>query len=186
MLQFHQVSVWAVLQRALDFFENTDGLGRRITWGFEGNRLTVVPHAGYGQNAYYDRKSKSLQFYYFTSENRTVYTCLSTDIVNHEFGHAVLDGVRPYYEESTLVETGAFHEFMGDLTAILLSLRNRNFRERLTTGIKEEEKIEEVLGSIARQFGEAVEGTPYLRSALNEKKMSTSGAPRASTACPRS
>ena len=29
VFQFHQVSVWAVLQRALDFFENPDGLGRR-------------------------------------------------------------------------------------------------------------------------------------------------------------
>jgi hypothetical protein len=38
-LQAHQVHVWAVLQRALDFFESGFGLGRRISWGFEGNRL---------------------------------------------------------------------------------------------------------------------------------------------------
>jgi hypothetical protein len=172
VLQFHQASVWAVLQRALDFFENTNGLGRRIPWAFEGNRLTVVPHAGYGQNAFYDRESKSLQFYYFESDNGTVYTCLSTDIANHEFGHAVLDGLRPYYNESTLVETGAFHEFMGDLTAILLSLQNGEFRALLTEGIADETETEEVLSSIARQFGEAVEGTPYLRSARNSFKMS--------------
>ncbi|WZO98069.1 hypothetical protein EP7_005122 [Isosphaeraceae bacterium EP7] len=172
VVQFHQVSVWAVLQRALEFFEDADGLGRRIPWAFEGNRLMVVPHAGYGQNAFYDRQSKSLQFYYFTSEHGTVFTCLSTDIVNHEFGHAVLDGVRPYYNESTRVETGAFHEFMGDLTAILLSLRNNHFREQLTKGAGGEAKTEEILASIARQFGEAVNGTPYLRSALNEDKMS--------------
>jgi hypothetical protein len=30
LLQFDQVSVWAVLQNALDFFENGFGLGRRI------------------------------------------------------------------------------------------------------------------------------------------------------------
>ena len=29
---------------------------------------------------------------------RQVYTCLSTDIINHEFGHAVLDGIRPAVE----------------------------------------------------------------------------------------
>src|SRR5215213_7016486 len=63
--QFRQMNVWATLQNALDFFENGFGLGRRIEWGFEGNRLIVVPHAGYGENAYYDRESKSLQFYYF-------------------------------------------------------------------------------------------------------------------------
>lgn len=173
VLQFHQVSVWAVVQRALDFFENTEGLGRRIPWAFEGNRLTIVPHAGYGQNAFYDRKSKSLQFYYFEAEGgKTVYTCLSTDIINHEFGHAVLDGVRPYYNESIHVQTGAFHEFLGDLTAILLSLRNNSFRDRLTKGDGGEENIKVAFASIAREFGEAVQGTPYLRTALNKETMS--------------
>ena len=66
--QFHQVSVWALLQCALAFFEDASALGRTIPWAFEGNRLIVVPHAGYGENAYYDRGSKSLQFYYFGSE----------------------------------------------------------------------------------------------------------------------
>ena len=70
--------------------------------GFEGNRLIVVPHAGYGQNAFYDRRSKSLQFYYFDRGTDRTFTCLSTDIVNHEFGHAVLDGIRPHYHEGSL------------------------------------------------------------------------------------
>ncbi len=96
-LQFHQVNVWAVAQRALDFFESGFGLGRRIPWGFEGNRLIIVPHAGPGENAYYDRQSKSLQFYYFDRGAERIHTCLSTDIVNHEFGHAVLDGIRPHF-----------------------------------------------------------------------------------------
>ncbi len=37
-LQFHQVNVWAIVQRALDYFESGFGLGRSISWGFEGNR----------------------------------------------------------------------------------------------------------------------------------------------------
>ena len=38
-LQFHQLNVWAIAQRALDFFESGFALGRRIPWGFDGNRL---------------------------------------------------------------------------------------------------------------------------------------------------
>jgi hypothetical protein len=64
LYQFHQLSVWATVQNTLDYFESGFGLGRRITWAFEGNRLIVLPHAGYGENAYYDRASKSLQFYF--------------------------------------------------------------------------------------------------------------------------
>lgn len=170
-LQYDQVHVWATLQRALEFFEDGAGLGRPIPYGFEGNRLIVVPHAGYGQNAFYDRKSKSLQFYYFDEGGERVNTCLSTDIVNHEFGHAVLDGVRPYYYESSLVETGAFHEFIGDLSAILLLLRNNTFRGRIAEDTGGNLSQAEHLSNIAEQFGEAVSGKPYLRTAQNQLKM---------------
>lgn len=172
-LQYDQFHVWAILQRALEFFENGTGLGRPVPFGFEGNRLIVVPHAGYGQNAFYDRESKSLQFYYFDDENgERVNTCLSTDIVNHEFGHAILDGVRPYYYESSLVETGAFHEFLGDLTAILLLLRNNVFRRRIAKETGGNLSKAKHLKHIAEQFGKAISGEEYLRNAENTTKMS--------------
>lgn len=170
-LQFHQVNAWAVLQRALAFFEEGQGLGRPVPFGFEGNRLIVVPHAGYGKNAFYDRASKSLQFYYFDHEGKRVFTCLSTDIINHEFGHAVLDGIRPYLFESTFVETGAFHEFVGDLTAILLILRNNRFRREIAETTAGDLSAAEHLSSIAEQFGQAVQEKPYLRTARNDLKM---------------
>lgn len=170
-LQFHQVNVWAVLQRALGFFEDPNGLGRRIPWGFEGNRLIVVPHAGYGENAYYDRQSKSLQFYYFDGKKGQVFTCLSTDIIHHEFGHAVLDGIRPLLNESASVETAAFHEFIGDLTSILLILRNNEFRARLVQETKGDLTESKRLAGIAEEFGDAVKGRPYLRTAANDLTM---------------
>jgi len=168
---FHQVNVWVLLQRALAFFEDGSGLGRRVPWAFEGNRLIVVPHAGYGENAYYDRRSKSLQFYYFGSEADTIFTCLSTDIVCHEFGHAVLDGVRPFLNESSSLETAAFHEFMGDLTAILLTLRNNSLRRQEADATQGDISKSETLSSIAEEFGNAVQGRPYLRTARNPHKM---------------
>ena len=132
----------------------------------------VVPHAGYGENAFYDCASKSLQFYYFGSDKDPVYTCLSGDIVNHEFGHAVLDGMRPYYSESSSVETAAFHEYMGDITAILILLRNNAFRQALADKTSGRMSDAEQLSSIAEQFGELVQGKPYLRTARNEFRMS--------------
>lgn len=169
--QFHQVNVWAVLQKAIGFFEEGSGLGRRIPFGFEGNRLIVLPHAGYGKNAFYDRKSKSLQFYYFDEGDKRVFTCLSTDIINHEFGHAVLDGIRPYYFESALVQTGAFHEFIGDLTAILIILRNNNFRGKIAAETNGDISTAAQLTSLAEEFGSAVSDKPYLRTALNDSTM---------------
>jgi hypothetical protein len=169
--QFHQVNVWAILQRALDFFESGFGLGRRVPWGFDGNRLIVVPHAGPGENAFYDRDSKSLQFYYFDRDEERIFTCLSTDIVHHEFGHAVLDGIRPYFIEAVPPETGAFHEFTGDLTAILIALRNTAFRKGLIDETKGDLGKESTLSRVAEQFGRHVQDKPYLRSARNELTM---------------
>lgn len=171
-LQFHQVHVWAIVQRALEFFENRNALGRKIPFGFESNRLILVPHAGYGKNAYYDRRSKSLQFYYFDNDGQRIYTCLSTDIVHHEFGHAILDGIRPHLMESVQTETAAFHEFIADQTAILLILRNNTFRKRLAEAVKGEMSNATRLTRIAEQFGRAVSDKEYLRTADNPLKMS--------------
>ena len=170
--QFRQLSVWAIVQNTLDFFESGSGLGRRISWAFEGSRLIVVPHAGYGENAYYDRSSKSLQFYWFDDEHgKRVYTCLSSDIVTHEFGHAVLDGLRPYYYEAVASQTAAFHEFVGDLTAILMAMSNNDFRKKLLVESNGGVESLQLLANLAQQFGKAVGDKPYLRSALNCKKM---------------
>ena len=170
--EFRQVSTWARLQNTLETFESGSGLGRRLSWGFEGNRLIVVPQAGYGKNAYYDRASKSLQFYYFDKDEGRVYTCLSADIVTHEFGHALLDGIRPYYLEAVPPESAAFHEFMGDLTAILMVFRNNSFREGLAELTDGNLDGDTVLSGLAQQFGSAVSGRPYLRNAAGKRKMS--------------
>jgi hypothetical protein len=80
-VHYHQLNVWAVVQRVLEFYEDPQALGRPVPWGFDGNRLIVVPHAGYGENAFYDQHSKSLQFYYFGDLDNPGYTCLSHDII---------------------------------------------------------------------------------------------------------
>ena len=168
---FHQLNVWAVVQRVLEFYEEPQALGRPVPWGFDGNRLIVVPHAGYGENAFYDQHSKSLQFYYFGDQDSPGFTCLSFDIIAHETGHAILDGIRPFYNQLSSVQTAAFHEFIGDLTAITLALFNRDIRQfvsKTTAGRLDEA---DVLANIAPEFGEEVKGRPYLRSAFNDETM---------------
>jgi hypothetical protein len=169
--QFHQVNVWAIVQSVLDMYEATWVLGRSAPWAFEGNRLTVLPHAGRLDNAFYSRHQKSLQFYYFDAAGRRVYTCLSHDVIAHETGHAILDGLRPFYFESSSVQTAAFHEFVADLTAIMISLLNNSLRwevARVSGGDLSEDKI---VAALAEEFGHYATGRPHLRSAANDKTM---------------
>ncbi|MGW8225742.1 MAG: hypothetical protein ACWGOY_08410 [Anaerolineales bacterium] len=168
---FHQLNVWAVVQRVLEFYEEEQALGRPVPWGFDGNRLIVVPHAGYGENAFYDQNSKSLQFYYFGDQEKPGFTCLSFDIIAHETGHAVLDGIRPFYNQVSSVQTAAFHEFVGDLTAILLALFNRDIRQFVSQTTEGKLAEADVLANIAPEFGNEVQGRPYLRTAFNDQTM---------------
>ncbi len=168
---FHQVNVWAVVQRVLEFYEEPFALGRPVPWGFDGNRLMVVPHAGYGENAFYDQNSKSLQFYYFGDMDRPGYTCLSHDIIAHETGHAILDGIRPMYNQLSSVQTLAFHEFIGDLTAILLALFNKDIRHFVSKTTQGRLGEANVLANIAEEFAQEVEGREYLRSAFNKHSL---------------
>ena len=92
-----------------------------------GEPLTVDLDAGEDLNAYYDRKT--LSFYHGTAKGRTVYTAESPDIIFHEFGHAVLDVLRPDLWDAALDEVASFHESFSDLTALLISLHLPSVRE---------------------------------------------------------
>lgn len=56
-----------------------------------------------------DPGTRSIRFGYFHMKGHRIYTCLSHDVITHEFGHAVLDGLKPlrfmvregYFEDET-------------------------------------------------------------------------------------
>ena len=101
--------------------------GKDLTWQWgDEAAIEVYPRAGMDTNAYYNRKERSLRFFYFhpyDDENAPlVYTCRSFDIVAHEAGHAILDALQPGYLSSWHPQTGGLHESFGDLTAIFTML----------------------------------------------------------------
>jgi hypothetical protein len=163
------VSAFGIVLDTLKLFEQPDILGRRITWAFDSPQLLIVPHAGTWENAFYDRYSRSLQCFNFAAPNgATVRTALSRDIIAHETGHAILDGlIRPLYDALT-PQTLALHETVGDLTAIVMALRSRSVRGWLL------EKGGDLAGStlvsqLASEFGQAIGLNHPLRDACNSK-----------------
>ncbi|HSJ03085.1 MAG TPA: hypothetical protein VK956_11560, partial [Verrucomicrobium sp.] len=105
-------------------------------------------------NAYYDRKT--LSFFRGTVKGRLIHTADSPDIVAHEFGHAVLDALRPDLWDAALDEVAAFHESFGDITALLSTLQLESVCEHV---IKETGGLiyqSSTLSRLAAQFGKAV------------------------------
>ena len=176
---YHQVNVWAIIHHTLELLENEDIFGRRIPWAFEGGRLKVLPHAGYWENAYYDRGTGALHFFYF--EGRTtgkpVFTCLSHDIVTHELGHAILDGLKPYYNEVTSAATAGFHEYFGDAIALTSALDHRKVIVEVAGRQDGVLSPGNVLANIGQQFGQGLAkeygsiANAYLRTAQNDRTM---------------
>jgi len=126
--RFHQQMVYAVTMRVLESFEQA--LGRTLTFkdASKGDvRLTVVPHAFDGANAFFDPEDVALLFGYFKADmtnpgpnlpGQTVFTCLSHDVVAHEMSHAIVHRLRPHFSQAMHPDTLAFHEGFADIVAI--------------------------------------------------------------------
>lgn len=178
-LQFHQVNVWAVITHTLNLMESEKFLGRRIPWAFGTGRLLVLPHAGYWENAYYDRETGALHFFYYEGEDgHPIYTCLSHDIITHELGHAILDGLKPYYNEVSSPDTAGFHEYFGDALALTAALHHQGILIEIVKREGTSLSAPGILNNIAAEFGSGRPADPnsplaenFLRTARNELTM---------------
>ncbi|MFN8606032.1 MAG: M36 family metallopeptidase [Vulcanimicrobiota bacterium] len=173
--KFDQVQAFVTSQKTLDLFENY--ANRKLPWAFESEALGVGPHAGEGVNAYYQRFSESLSFYYFDSKalGRRVQTSQSADVVSHETGHAILDGLKPEFGHTFDRETKAFHEAFGDCAAMLLTLSRPANRQAVLSETGGDLRRENCLSRMGEEFGYAVrrmnkdpeDDRDYLRTHLN-------------------
>ncbi|MBX7206767.1 MAG: hypothetical protein K1X78_00530 [Verrucomicrobiaceae bacterium] len=183
--QFHQQFVYAVAMKTIRHFERA--LGRKIIWyprvmwsrkpGDDVkdvrwprkyvHRLRIHPHAIREPNAYYDPEKKAVLFGYFDAANQfqganypggLVFTCLSPDIVAHEMTHAILDSIHHRYLEETNPDVAAFHEGFADIVALLQRFTFNELVEHQLYASGGRMDRYTVLGELATQFGEALEG----------------------------
>jgi hypothetical protein len=129
--EFIQVSVFSTVLKTLDLFENKDIMGRPISWAFAGQPLEVYPRARPGLNALYHRPSRNLRFFYQDypqtapgTPPRRVYTCLSRDVIAHETGHAILDGIEPGLLDAIGPHPRAIHEGLADMISVLMAFNS--------------------------------------------------------------
>ncbi|GAA5202269.1 hypothetical protein [Microbacterium jejuense] len=179
---FHAQHVYATAARTLATFESA--LGRRLSWGFGGHHLYLVPHAFAEANAFYSGDDHAVLFGYVPAtgdgERDAVYTCLSHDVVVHETTHAVLDGLRHRFLEPSLPDQAAFHEGFADIVALLSVFSMRPVVEQALGKARQDGRISRsqvaperlrrsVLTGVAEQIGRVLtQGRGALRrSALH-------------------
>lgn len=171
---FIQVSVFATVLRTLYMFEEEDTLGREVVWAFDDPQLLVVPQAGRWANAFYERDSGSLQLFYFDSGAGTILTSLSRDIVAHETGHAVLDGIAPALYHSVTPQSLALHEAIADMTALFLAFQSDRLVDAVLRQTGGSIRYSTAFNSIAEEFGRALDPqgrAHYLRNLANDRTL---------------
>jgi len=131
--EYLSVSVFGTVHKVMGIFEEPDTLGRRLTWAFDRPQLLVVPRAGEMANAFYERESRSLQFFQIDDKvhHRRVFAAASQDIVAHETSHAVLDAIAPDLYDAMTPQSLAMHEAIADLVALHCGLRYRPLSDKV-------------------------------------------------------
>lgn len=174
--QFDQVTAFATVQATLDLAEQL--ADQSLPWQFDG-RLGVQPHHGEGMNAFYVRQDKALEFYHWESSHlgKHIQVSQGADVVAHETGHALLDGLKPEFLYDWGEESRAFHEAFGDCMAMLVACSRPALVERTLVETEGNLLRDNPISRIAEEFGSAwrrewnpYDTHPYLRNALNGYK----------------
>lgn len=174
-IEFDQINAFYYTTLTLRMYERY--AQRTLPWAFGTPHLQVDPHAGSESNAFYNEAEQRLGFQLFEPEPGAppISTALSADIVSHEAGHAVLDSLRDFYNESFGLGTAAFHESFGDMTAVLVALHDDSLLRRVLTWTNNDLRTENFIATIGEQLSNSLmnraadsyDHTTYLRNAIN-------------------
>ena len=191
--QFHQQMVYAVGMTTIRHFERA--LGRRALWApryaqvddgseeghskaYEVRRLRIYPHGLRTDNAYYSPEKMALLFGYFpansqdddtTAPGSMVFSCLSSDIIAHEMSHALLDGLHRRFQEASNPDVPAFHEAFADIVALFQHFTVTELVRFEIAGSRGDLSAAQLLGGLARQFGEGVSRRGPLRNYIDPR-----------------
>ncbi|WP_371667221.1 hypothetical protein OG985_06180 [Streptomyces sp. NBC_00289] len=119
-----------------------------------GRALTSHLDAGNDLNAFYDREG--LWFFRRTVAGVTVAACESSEVVEHEAGHAILDALRPQLFNAASAETAALHEAFGDISALTTSLGLESLRIAVLAETQGDLELTSRVSRMAEQLGWAI------------------------------
>ena len=180
--EFDAVHTFAVVRQTLTMYQRALAAGNTLAtipwrWNSPTNSdpIQVFPRHSQMQNAFYSPGQKLLAFGHFLQGTTQIFTCRSLDIVAHETGHAVLDGLKPNWIASSNPQTGGLHESFGDLSAIFLALSQLDQVEAVIAQTKGNLHDKTFLADLAEQFGLALGRPNGLRNADNDLTLSQVG-----------
>lgn len=154
--------------------------GRPLPWSFGMDQLLLDPCVGTSQaNAFYNESERLVGFFTYKRGKDEIRAAQSADIIAHEVGHAILDGLRDLLNVSFSFGPEAFHESFCDFIAILVALHDNGLIERLIAVTGGNLETQNFVSTLAEELGtlrNSMDDDPrndsafYLRNALNDFK----------------
>jgi hypothetical protein len=178
--RIHAALPFAAVSQTIGVWE--EALGHPIKWAFDGEKLGIVPDGGDMLNAYYTREEADVNFFHATDPktHQKIYSGDSGEVVSHETGHAILDSLRPGYFSAWSPDPAAFHEAFGDVSAMIMSLRNDRVLDKVVAETGGDLSKNNSVAAMGEQIGIAINhtagknatGGDYTRNAINDFKWS--------------
>ncbi|MBQ7501754.1 hypothetical protein IJT93_03425 [bacterium] len=124
--QFATAHTFATVNNTLKMFETA--YGSKIPWAFRRDQMGVNPDKGDMMNAYYSRGDGSVNFFHAMDNvtNELIYSGTSGEVVSHEVGHAMLDGLHPEYLQGWSPDPRGFHEHFADMTGFMMATQDED------------------------------------------------------------
>lgn len=171
----HAAVTFSAVAKTIELFEQATG--QPIQWAFGDHKLEVNHDGGDMINAYYARDERSVNFFHHHNAimGRDVHSGDSGEVVAHEVGHAVLDGLRPDYFDAWAPDVGAFHEAFGDMLGMLFALKDDRTRSRVLVETGGDLSKKNVVSALGEELGTAINdetgknrtGGNWTRNAVN-------------------
>lgn len=176
----HGAVAFSSAQKTLTMFESA--FGARVDWAFGAPQLEIYPDHQDREmlNAYYSRSDGSVNFFHQRDPitNGMVQSGHSGEVVAHEVGHAILDGLRPGYLSAWNSDTGGFHEAFGDMVALLMNTQDDRAVARVIAQTDGDVRKPNIMSTVAEELGRGINdvkgknitGFDGIRQAVNSFK----------------
>ncbi|MCR4784986.1 MAG: hypothetical protein K6A35_10845 [bacterium] len=173
--EFTAAHSFATVANTLKMFQTA--YGEKIPWASHGEQLGLNADKGEMLNAYYSRGDGSVNFFHSMDpvNNSMVYSGQSGEVVSHEVGHAMLDGLHPEYLMAWSPDPGGFHESFADMTGFMMATQDDATCELVAkeTGgdLTKDNSLSRTGEELGTSIGHATnKGRTFIRNANNKFK----------------
>ncbi len=164
------INTYAIIRIVINLYNDLFGKAIKWSWWEKGNKDPLkVRIRNNDINARYLKEQKCIELDFYGPFNKWTFYCRTVDIIAHEAGHAILDSLKPMWENGDTEARGLVEAFC-DLTAMFVILKQIDLCEYVIMETDGDFSKNSILTSFGVGHGFDERPNSEIRNALNDKK----------------